>query len=180
MSQEYIQNMTEENIQQNAASIFTRVRDIPYVLGTQNNCTNKHFYLLPKLKQLGYKIEIGIAQFNWQDLSPIPKEITALLKDPIDVHLFLYAKRNSAEMIVDASWDPGMPDGFQINSWDGCNQTVIGVPALSIHRVSYHLLSARVSLGRLLRKMLTDQPKPTPFNDAFNAWLGRANLSQPK
>lgn len=187
MSLEERRILSEERIQEEAAQIFTRVRNIPYVLGTKGDatsllrdnkghCTSKHFYLLPKLRQLGYKTKIGIATFDWRDMPQIPKEITSLLHDPIDKHLFLFAQRNNREMVVDASWDPGMPEGFPINSWNGYDQTKIGVPYLSIQRYAYPVLTARVTVSSALHKIFTTHSKPTPFNDAFNEWIGRKNL----
>lgn len=172
----------KEIIFDNVSKLFEKVRDIPYTLGLDGdpnklfvenvgNCTRKHLYLVPRLQSLGYRITLGIAEFDWREL-PIPSEITRLLKDPIDSHLFLYTTFDGNETVVDATWDSGMPQGFAVNTWSGHENTQIGVPTIKIYRESYHLLKARALMGAAVRTLRQDR-RPTPFNDAFNEWLHR-------
>lgn len=172
----------KEIIFNRASEVFGKVRDIPYILGLDGNpnrllvenvgnCTRKHLYLLPRLQALGYKVTVGIAEFDWREL-PIPIEITNLLKDPIDTHLFLYASLDGNETVVDATWDFGMPQGFPVNAWDGYNSTQIGVSPIKIHRENYQVLKAR-ALASAARRSIRQDRKPTPFNHAFNNWLHR-------
>jgi len=173
----------KETIFDSASKIFGKVRDIPYVLGLDGNpnklfvenvgnCTRKHLYLVPQLQALGYKITLGIAEFDWRDL-PIPEEVISLLKNPIDTHLFLYAAYDGNETVVDATWDSGMPQGFFVNAWNGYDSTQIGVPVKIIHRKSYHIFKTKALVGATMRPFRQDQNKPTPFNHAFNKWLHR-------
>ena len=120
---------TEDSIEKlSAQELFTLVRDIPFVLGAEGKpetlirdnyggCVKKHLFLAPRLKRIGYKVDIGIAQFDWREL-PIPDDILALLKQPIQYHMFLYLNKNGRSSIVDATWDKGMSEkGFPINEW---------------------------------------------------------------
>lgn len=165
-----------------AAEIFERVKNVPYVLGLDGkpnrlfvenvgNCTRKHFYLASRLQTLGYQITLGVAEFDWRNL-PIPTEITNILKNPVDSHLFLYATYGGGEMVIDATWDSGMPQGFLINTWNGHDNTQIGVPAIRIYRENYQLIRAKALMDSVVRSVRQDR-KPTPFNDAFNEWLHR-------
>lgn len=178
-----ISERNREVVTAEASRLFRTVRDVPYVLGvdgdpnklfTDNlgNCTRKHLHLIPRLHALGYKITLGIAEFDWQDL-PIPPDILQLLKDPIDSHLFLYASLDGNEMTVDATWDSGMPTGFFVNDWNGIDSSQISVPALRVRRENYHLLRGRVTLLTALSYLRPANDRPTPFNDAFNHWLSR-------
>ena len=186
MSSESLPTIAERNreiIAAEAVQLFMRVRDIPYALGLDGNpnklfvdslgnCTRKHLYLIPGLQALGYKITLGIAEFNWRDL-PVPPEVLQLLKNPVDSHLFLYASLDGNDMTVDATWDSGMPTGFLVNDWNGINSTQIGVPALRIRREDYHVLHSRAVLLKALSYLRPVKNRLTPFNDAFNYWLGR-------
>lgn len=178
-----IQVNDKETVFNSASEIFEKVRDIPYVLGLDGdpnkllvenvgNCTRKHLFLVPRLQALGYKITLGIAGFDWRDL-PIPHDVVNFLKDPIDTHLFLYAAYDGNETVVDATWDSGMPQGFFVNVWNGYSHTQIGVPAIAIHRESYHILKTRALVSATMRSLRLDQ-RPTPFNHAFNDWLHRS------
>ncbi len=174
-----------EIIIRQASRLFTYVRDVHYMLGLNGdpkklfiehagNCTRKHLFLLPRLQSLGYRVTLGIAEFNWRDM-PIPSNILSLLKDPIDTHLFLYVSRGNDEIVLDASWDKGMPNEFVVNEWDGSNSTPLGVPAINIRKENYTLFRAHAVAGTsigFIRDSL-NRNRPTPFNDAFNNWLGR-------
>lgn len=186
MSSESLPSIAERNreiVAAEASRLFRTVRDVPYVLGVDGNpdkllidnlgnCTRKHLYLLPQLQALGYKVTLGITEFDWRDL-PIPPNILQLLKDPIDSHLFLYASLDGNEMIVDATWDSGMPEGFIINDWNGVNSTLIGVSALQVRKESYRVLQTRATLLTALSYLRPVKNRPTPFNDAFNGWINR-------
>lgn len=185
MLPESLTNISERNreiVAVEASRLFRAVREVPYVLGLDGdpnklfvcnlgNCTRKHLWLLPQLQRLGYKVTLGIAEFNWRDL-PVPSGILDLLKDPIDTHLFLYASLDGNEMVVDATWDSGMPVGFFVNDWRGVDSTQVSVFALRIRRENYHFLRGRATLLAAL-SYLKPNDRPTPFNDAFNHWLGR-------
>jgi len=159
--------------------LFTKVRDFPYRLGLDGdpnklvtegvgNCTRKHLYLLPRLKQLGYKPEVGIAVFDWRQL-PIPEEIISLLNDPIQAHMFLFVDGKP----IDATWPPYLPVGFSSNQWDGINTTPLGVTALEIIKPNPLIFQTRLVAGytfKVFRNFLGKE-KPTPFNNAFNLWI---------
>lgn len=171
----------EETRIQQSVELFKRVRNFPYRLGLDGdpdklvtegvgNCTRKHLYLLPKLKQLGRKTEIGVAVFDWRQLL-IPEEIISLLKDPIQAHMFLFVD----DKPVDATWPQDLPPGFPSNQWDGINATPLGVTALEIIKPNSLIFQTRLiasSTFNVLRNLLGKE-KLTPFNDAFNQWMER-------
>jgi hypothetical protein len=170
-------NLKEVRVQQ-GIELFAQVRNIPYRLGLDGdpnkmvnegvgNCTRKHLYLQPRLEQLGYKVDIGIAVFDWRQL-PIPNEIIFLLNDPIQAHMFLFVDSKP----IDATWPPGIP-GFLSSQWDGINATPLGVSALEIIRFNPLVFKARSMASRTVDsfKKIADQRRPTPFNDTFNLWL---------
>lgn len=170
---------------ENAAALFSKVRDVPFFLGPQGSsetlfqdnrgcCSRKHFFLLPRLKEIGYKVGIGIAVFDWRDL-PIPAEILSLLRNPVQYHMFLITNGEKGEFFVDATWDKEMhmKHGFRLIELDEQN-TVLGVDPLRSFRISSLELRLRSKVSDILnaRKAGHNQV-PTPFNDAFNSWLGR-------
>lgn len=166
-----------------ATDFFYTARDIPFRLGLDGNpykllsenlgnCARKHFHLGSQLKKLGYKIDLGVAEFDWRDL-PIPPEITSLLKNPIDSHLFLYVTTPEGNHItLDATWNPDMPPGFTVNTWNGKDNTPIAVPVIKTYKEKYQRVRTKALAGSFKRSINPNQ-KPTPFNDAFNHWLGR-------
>lgn len=169
-----------------APELFQNVRDIPYVLGADDKpedvfsdnfggCTRKHLYLAPRLKQLGYRVEIGIARFDWREL-PIPKDILALLKQPIQYHMFLYVNQKGNRFIADAIWDKEMCQrGFPLMEWDDQNFSLLGVKPISLTTYNLPVLRFRSLVSETINrfKSLANGPMETPFNDAFNSWLGR-------
>lgn len=169
-----------------APQLFIKVRDIPYILGVEGKpetllkdnfggCTRKHLFLAPRLKQMGYEVEIGIAQFNWREL-PIPIGILNLLKQPIQYHMFLFLNRGAKNFVVDATWDKDMYKlGFPLIEWDESNQSNLGVKAIRAYKQNLFVLKSRSFVSesvKILRESLKGQ-QDTPFTDAFNKWLGR-------
>lgn len=168
---------------QAAITLFTNVRDIPYALGADGNieglvddriggCARKHLYLLPRLQKLGYKVDIGIAHFDWRNL-PIPSDILSLLKQPVQHHMFLYVGADEFVLEIDATWDKGMePLGFPVFDWDGVSSTGLTVNAINPRPQNQLILKARAVASSVLKQLRNiDENQPTPFNDAFNAWL---------
>lgn len=166
-----------------AARLSARVRDIPYALGTGGNvdrllenkaadCADKHLFLRKKLQELGYKVELGMAQFDWRNL-PIPEDILSLLKQPVQHHLFLYTGFEKAENILDVTFDQGMKHlGFSIFDWDGSSPTDLTVKAIKISKIKPIVLDTRSFISSKIKQLKHLNNEPTPFNDAFNAWLG--------
>ena len=167
---------------QEAVRLATGVRDVPYVLGADGDieglftagiggCARKHFYLMPRLQRLGYKVAIGMSQFDWREF-PIPRDILSLLKQPVQHHLFLYFGFNNPENVLDVTWDNGMgPLGFPVFHWDGYTSTGIAVNPTSVRKINPLMLKARSLASSGLRKFTGLNDQPTPFNDAFNFWL---------
>ena len=182
MSKETFNRKHKELDIQSAGELFKKIRDIPYALGEDGDiegllrdgkggCARKHLYLLPRLQQLGYEVDIGIAQFDWRDL-PIPKEILVLLKQPIQHHMFLYVGINSANIEIDATWDSGMKElGFPILNWDGVSPTGISVEGKNPRKQNLNVLKARSFISSSLQTFVKRENEPTPFNDAFNEWM---------
>ena len=167
-----------------AVELFTKVRDVPYALNADGNIeglfedgvagyTRKHLYLLPRLKKLGYKVDIGIAEFDWREL-PIPTDIQELLKDPHGYHMFLYVGTGKATKVVDATWDKGMTRlGFPVFSWDGVSSTGLAIKATNARRQNLLTLKTRAIASSTLKKLKNPiETEATPFNDGFNLWLG--------
>jgi len=134
------------------------------------------FFLADRLKRSGFKVDLGIATFDWREL-PIPSEILSLLKDPIQYHMFLYvrdARNDAPEMQLDATWDRRIKHlGFTVSDWDGVNSTPLTVPIKTLWRQNYAILKARSIASSMIRQVLdvTKGNQPTPFNDRFNMWL---------
>ena len=180
----YKSEASYENIYKEATSLFRQVRDIPYRLGLDGNpnklfrenagnCTRKHLRLIPDLVRLGYTVKLGVTEFDWREL-PVPSEILKLLRNPIDTHLFLYVSLNGNEMKVDATWDSSLQSlGFKINDWNGYSSTDLGVRAQKIIISGYQILQLRTKFAPIFNLFRKNKQEPTPFNDAFNTWLGR-------
>ena len=77
------------------------------------------------------------------------------------------------EILIDVTWDSGMPLEFPVSSWDGERSTAIGVIPLLTTRENYSLFRNRIALFGAVAKtrILVTGRKPTPFNDAFNKWV---------
>jgi hypothetical protein len=175
-----------------AIKAFYQVRNIPYVLGldgdpnklmsdNKGNCTRKDLYLANQLEELGFDVILGIASFSWAEL-PIPQAFVDLLASPIDSHMFLYAShksKNNQLTRIDPTWDPGLrKKKFPINDWDGVSSTPLGVKDHSIRTENLKLFWTKSAIRKIvndLRILNGNKPKPTPFNDAVNNWLGRSN-----
>lgn len=183
---ELLKDIETEKIYATASAYAERARVVPYVMGldgdpnkllkeNKGNCTRKHLYLASHLINLGYKVQLGFASFDWTHL-PIPREITGLLKDTSDTHMFLFARLNGNESIVDISWDPGMPLGFHSERWNGRSSMLLGVRPTRIWRQDIAPFKFKALAGKskaLLTEMIFGQD-PTPFNDAFNSWISRS------
>lgn len=169
-----------------ARELFTLVRDIPFFLGVDSTpeslikdnkggCTRKHLFLAPRLKEMGYKVNIEIARFDWREL-PIPDKILSLLKQPIQYHMFLYLNKDGRSTIVDATWDKEMgKKGFPLNEWNDHNEMKLCINPIDLHRTALPVLQVRSLVSESIKKVtgLLYGPQKTPFNDAFNRWLGR-------
>jgi hypothetical protein len=168
----------QETEQFQAIDLFTQIRDVPYALGAdgdiesiladnQGGCTRKHMYLMPKLKKLGYRVELGISQFDWRNL-PIPPKILELLKQPIQYHMFLYV--NDVE--VDATWDVGMKHlGFPVYEWDGRLATGLTIIGENPKKRNFTILKCRSVASSVLKQISGKSTEITPFNNALNQWL---------
>ncbi|MBI4973372.1 hypothetical protein HZC27_02050 [Candidatus Roizmanbacteria bacterium] len=169
--------------------LFTLVRDIPYKLAggdpealirdNHGECTRKHLFLAPRFRKLGYKVDIGLAIFDWRDL-PIPSEILALLQSPIQHHMFLYAEKDGRRSIIDATWDKKMSErGFPLIDWQDEGNMNLAVNSNHVKIVHLPILQARAFISQSIKnvKGIANDPPKTPFNDAFNDWLGRGTNS---
>lgn len=167
--------------------LFTLVRDIPYRLAGgdpetlmkdyHGECTRKHLFLAPRFRNLGYKVDIGLAIFDWRDL-PIPPEILSLLRSPIQHHMFLFAEKYGRRSIVDATWDKEMSKrGFPFIEWQDNGDMSLAVNSNHIKIVHLPILQARAFVSQSIKnvRQIAYGPLKTPFNDAFNNWLGRGN-----
>ena len=169
-----------------ASELFIKVRDVPYILGVEGKtetllednfggCTRKHLFLLPRLKQMGYEVKIGIAQFDWREL-PIPKDILNLLKQPVQYHMFLFLNKKTKSFMADATWDKEMNKfGFPLTEWDESNQLNLGIKPISVDKQNLFLLQSRSFVSESIKTLnnILRVKHNTPFNDAFNNWLGR-------
>lgn len=189
---ELIANLEREKKYAAASAYAERARVVPYVLGldgdpkkllkeNKGNCTRKHLYLASQLTRLGYKVQLGFASFDWRHL-PIPREITDLLKDPAATHMFLYAKFEGKESVVDITWDPQMPLGFVSSRWNGRSSMLLGVQPSRIWRMDVGPFRMRALAGKtksILNELVfgkENTPRErTPFNNAFNEWIGRSS-----
>ena len=174
-----------------AAGLVRKVGDVPYKLGLDGdpgklfaegygNCVRKHLYIASKLEDFDYSVtDIGIALFDWRSFR-IPPGVINKLKDPIDTHPFLYVQNlGGKEIIIDVAWDLGMPEGFPVSFWDGIRSTGLGVKPIEIRREKYSLFKARASFFMAVNQVRgrIGQTRATPFNDAFNDWIGRGEKS---
>lgn len=171
-----------------AVDLFYQVRDIPYVLGLdgdpqklqsegKGNCTRKCLALAPELIEAGYDVLLGIVAFSWAELVP---QFAHLLADPTDTHMILRVRppRHGDWISIDPTWDRELAQcGFPISQWNGFSDTKLGVTPLRPFETKWLSTFRAAGIARetmsLFRGTMQTAHKPTPFNDAVNAWIGR-------
>jgi hypothetical protein len=139
-------------------SIFSHIRDIPYLLNTRvsdpknsmaelleagkGSCGPKHYLLAEMYRKLNVSVVYATIAFSWNDpdlrYPPGLRELAVRL--PIAHHLACRVQIGCRWMLVDATWDrPLAKAGFPVNDhWDGYSEMKCAVKPLQFpERVAF-------------------------------------------
>jgi hypothetical protein len=131
------------------ASIYRRIRDIPYAVIPRLNhaegyieilklgrgsCTPKHFLLGNMFQRLGMLVLYAVYPFKWGDWEPAGMMYFSRLwelsqEQPLSYHLACRVEIDGKLVLVDATLDSGLRKlGFPVNNdWDGFSDTALPV-----------------------------------------------------
>ncbi|MCK5629946.1 MAG: hypothetical protein KAI26_04985 [Nanoarchaeota archaeon] len=153
-------------------SSFNSIRDIPYRIalkwGEEDNCcSGKHEKLFNLLTKQGYKVRYRVCVFLWSSLN-LPQELEKIPHDDDCTHTYLEIYLDDTWKILDATWDSGLKNIFQINEWDGKSDTEIALEPIETFTPERSLEIVKNQNESLIKKDLKINGK---FYKAFNGWL---------
>ncbi len=152
--------------------IFNSIRDIPYKIplsfaDKSVDCDKKHRKLYKSLEKEGIKVRFRVCVFLWSDLS-IPKYILKIPHQDKCEHLYIEAFVNKKWITLDATWDIGLKNIFDVNIWDGKSNTNIGVKPIEIYKPQKNKKLLHNQTKENFLKDIRDSGK---FYKTFNKWL---------
>ena len=161
----------------NLVKEFNNIRDIIYELPTNINnkdssCLGKHKKLKQILEGKGLNARYRICSYLWSSMN-LPENIVNLVKDDEATHLYLEFLINEKWVILDATWDCGLRNIFEVNFWDGKNDTKIAVEPIKIFTSEE---SNKIINEISEQDVLDDLNKNLDFKIAFNNWLNKERI----
>lgn len=157
----------------NTVNYFRFVRDIPYKIPISENeadycCSGKHKVLYQLLKSLKLKVRYRVCEFLWSSVN-LPKEVVNIFHQDLSTHTYLEVFIQARGwIVVDSTWDERLSKLFQINEWDGKNNTVIAVKPVRIYSPAE---SKRYVETESVDDVTNDLKINGKFYDAINKWL---------
>jgi hypothetical protein len=132
------------------------------------DCRHKHFLLKDLIKttlEEGEIIDLAKVHFDIRHL-PLPQYVLAPFTKKgmctIYTHMGLLMNTIAGQVVVDATWDPGLIDaGFPVTKdWDGVHDTLRVTPFAEIHE-----------FGANKQKVQRDATILTAFGEALNSYI---------
>lgn len=156
----------------NLISLFNSIRDIPYRIALNwgeesNDCGGKHEKLFNLLTKEGREARYRVCAFLWSSLN-LPPELESTPHDNDCTHTYLEIKINGGWKILDATWDKGLKNLFQINEWAGKSATAIAVKPIKIFTPRKSLEIVKGQNEEVIKKDLQVNGE---FYKKFNEWL---------
>jgi hypothetical protein len=151
---------------------FKTVRDVPYripvSLGEKDVCcSGKHKILKDLFIEQGFEVRYRVCSFLWSSID-LPSEVSNIPHDDLSSHVWLDVLVDGKWVIVDATWDIGIRNIFQVNEWDGKSNTE---PAVKPIEVFSPQKSADIMNNESNEDILNDLKVNGEFYKAFNVWL---------
>ncbi|MCK5025100.1 MAG: hypothetical protein KAS15_00810, partial [Nanoarchaeota archaeon] len=132
-----------------------------------NCCSGKHKKLFNLLTKQGYKVRYRVCVFLWSNLN-LPQELEKIPHDDDCTHTYLEIYLDDTWKILDATWDSGLKNIFQINEWDGKSDTEIALEPIETFTPERSLEIVKNQNESLIKKDLKINRE---FYKAFNGWL---------
>ncbi|MCK4553497.1 hypothetical protein KAU19_00855 [Candidatus Parcubacteria bacterium] len=153
-------------------TIFNSIRDIPYKIPLSLDdkaidCDKKHKKLFDLLTKQGLKVRFRICVFLWSELN-IPAKILKIPHIDKCEHLYLEIFIDGQWVALDATWDIGLKNIFQVNKWDGKSNTALAVNPIEIYSPQEN---KSLSHNKTKESFLEDIKTSGSFYEAVNEWL---------
>jgi len=162
-------NITEE---------FKKVRDIPYRIPlapgeSDDCCSGKSNRLFGIFKKAGYDVRYRVCTFRWSDMK-LPVELQQMSHEDECTHSYLEVKTGDEWVTVDATWDKGLKEAFDVNEWDGKSDTKVAVPIIECFspEKSTEIMEKDASEEAVKE----DLQKNGEFYKGFNDWLAEIRI----
>lgn len=159
----------------NISEEFNKVRDIPYRIPLtldkpDHCCTGKAEMLVNIFTTAGYNARYRVGICRWIDLH-LPTEIQNIPHDDNTSHTFCEININGEWKVVDATWDKGLQETFDVNEWDEKSDMKLAFPNQEIlspekSREYLNYISTKESI-------IADLKVNRVFYKAINEWLER-------
>ena len=172
--------MGNKNI--NIIEEFKKVRDIPYRIPlspeeSDDCCSGKSNRLFGIFKKAGYDVRYRVCTFHWSDVK-LPAEVQKIPHEDECTHSYLEVMIGNERVIVDATWDEGLKEIFDVNEWDGKSNTKVAVP---IRECFSPEKSAEIMQKDTTETALQeDLQKNGEFYKGFNHWLTEIRIKLPQ
>ena len=162
----------------NTIEAFKTVRDRPYripiALGEKDDCCNgKHKLLKELFEKQGLEVRYRICTFLWSSID-MPEKVSSIQHNNKSTHVWLEVLIQDEWIIVDATWDSGLKNIFNVNEWDGKSNTQLAVRPIEIFSP---LKSADIMNNEDEEDILNDLKMNGEFYEAFNNWLEEQRVS---
>lgn len=157
----------------NIVEEFKKARDIPYRIPLapeepDNCCSGKSERLFKIFKSVGYDVRYRVCTFHWSDMN-LPVEIQKIPHEDECTHNYLEVKIENEWITVDATWDQGLKNVFDVNEWNGKSNTKIAVPVKECFTSEKSAEYMRESVSS--KVVMEDIKKNGQFYEALNGWL---------
>lgn len=166
----------------NIVEEFKKIRDIPYRIPlspgeSDDCCSGKSVRLFNLLRDASYNVRYRVCSFRWSDMK-LPTKVQDIPHEGESTHSYLEVKIRNEWIAVDATWDKGLKDVFEINEWDGKSNTKVAVPVrecFTLDKSAEYMKESNSS-----EAILDDLRKNGRFYGAFNNWLAEIRIKSPR
>lgn len=117
--------------------MFYLVRDIEFKIPLSfneesRNCSGKHKKLLGMLRDKGFEVRYRVCSFRWSELG-LPDWVLEIEHEDECLHVYLEVLIDGKWVVLDATWDKGLRELFEVNEWDGKSDTKVGVNVIRVY-----------------------------------------------
>lgn len=151
---------------------FKEIRDIPYRIPlslSENDdcCSGKHMLLKEYFDENWIESRYRVCSFLWSTIS-MPDELRRLPHNDYCTHVYLEVLIDWIWIDLDATWDLGIGDYFNVNEWNWKNNTKIALRLLK----KFSIEESKIIMEEESEQdILDDLEKHYDFYKWFNEWL---------